>query len=303
MRPPVCPPTRRGLACRLPIRLLLSTLFNSLAWGASAAEALTLVPDVREPYRSVLYQIVDGIREATDTRLVQIPATPAARGRPLEANDDRVVIALGSDAVRASMELSPRLPVVTGALVSPTGEPPLPGISLESDPAELFAQLLQLRPGIRRVHWLYRPAQAAAKARGIDLAAHAVDNAGQATKAYQEILEAADSEVDAVWLTQDPALVGDDSNLPDILNRAWTRNVIVFSGALQHVAHGVLFALVPDNLALGKDLARMANAVAAGKKVRFEPNRGLRRAINRRTAEHLGMAPDFGNYDIVLPAR
>jgi hypothetical protein len=65
----------------------------------------------------------------------------------------------------------------------------------------------------------------------------------------------------------------------------------------------VLFALVPDNGAMGQELARVALAEAKGKPVGFIPNRGLRRAINRRTAEHLGIAVDPRDYDFVLPAR
>jgi putative ABC transport system substrate-binding protein len=278
----------------------------------SAAEVLTLMPDVSEPYRSVLNQIVDGIRAAADTRLVEVPATPSGTGTPVRVNDERVVIALGSTAVQAAISTSPRLPVVTGAVVSPTGEPPLPGVSLESDPTALFKQLRALRPGVRRVFWLYRPerngwllenAIAAAKGAGLELVGRAVDNARDATRGYQEILNSADSATDALWLSQDPALVNDESTLPDILSLAWTHNTVVFSGSLQHVANGVLFALVPDNGAMGQELARVALAEAKGKAVGFIPNRGLRRAINRRTAEHLGIALDTRDYDFVLPAR
>jgi putative ABC transport system substrate-binding protein len=69
------------------------------------------------------------------------------------------------------------------------------------------------------------------------------------------------------------------------------------------VAHGVLFALYPDNEAMGSDLAKLALALANGAPLRFEPNRGLRRAINRRTAEHLNIRLEPGDYDLVLPTR
>jgi len=186
------------------------------------------------------------------------------------------------------------------------------GISLESDPGALFEQLLSLRPGIRTVHWLYRPArsgwllehaQAAARKYKLELNAIATDDARTSAQRYQEILNRADSATEAVWLSQDPALVSDDSTLPDILDRAWANNIVVFSGSVQHVAHGVLFALFPDNEAMGSNLAKLAIEHADGAPARFEPNRGLRRAINRRTAEHLSIRPEPGDYDLVLPAR
>jgi putative ABC transport system substrate-binding protein len=293
-------------------RLLIWALCASFAWRVSAAEVLTLIPDVREPYRSVLNQIVNGIRTAADTRLVEVPATAGSTENPVKLADERVVIALGNSAVQVALATSTRLPVVTGAIVSPTGEPPLPGVSLETDPTALFRQLHALRPGIRRVFWLYRPersgwllqdARTAASNLGLELVSRPVDTARDAIRGYQELLDSADSQTDALWLSQDPALVNDDSTLPDILSLAWTHNTVVFSGSLQHVANGVLFALVPDNGAMGQELARVALAKAKGKSVGFIPNRGLRRAINRRTAEHLGIAVDARDYDFVLPAR
>jgi putative ABC transport system substrate-binding protein len=307
---------RRGirgtLRPRLAIRLCALVVMTNMAWAVAAADVLAVVPDVREPYRSVLSQILDGIRKTASVRLVQVPAPDAGSAPLLTVTDERVVIALGSTAVEAAGSLSARLPVVTGAIVTPTGQPPLPGISLESDPGALFRQLLSLRPGIRTVHWLYRPArsgwlleraQAAARKYKLKLDATATEDARSAAQRYQEILNHADSATEAVWLSQDPALVSNDSTLPDILNRAWANNIVVFSGSVQHVAHGVLFALYPDNEAMGIDLAKLALALASGAPARFEPNRGLRRAINRRTAEHLNIRLEPGDYDLVLPAR
>jgi hypothetical protein len=54
---------------------------------------------------------------------------------------------------------------------------------------------------------------------------------------------------------------------------------------------------------MGSELARVALDLADGKTVTFRPNRSLRSAINRRTAEHLGIAVDARDYDLVLPAR
>jgi putative ABC transport system substrate-binding protein len=69
------------------------------------------------------------------------------------------------------------------------------------------------------------------------------------------------------------------------------------------VARGVLFALYPDNKLMGENLARLALAEAGGKTVGFEANRSVQSAINRRTAEHLGITPNLAGYDLVLPAR
>jgi len=190
---------------RMP-RLILWSLSAVFAWSVSAAEVLTLVPDVREPYRSVLNQIVDGIRATADTRVVQIPATPDAKDSAFSVADERALIALGNTAVQAAMSSSMRVPVITGAVVTPIGAPPLPGVSLESDPLALFRQLTVLRPNIRRIYWLYRPerngwllqnAHTAAQSLGLELVGRPVDNARDAIRGYQEILGSADSASDA----------------------------------------------------------------------------------------------------------
>lgn len=296
-------------------RICRPTIFVGLfgiAWAAAAAEVLAIVPEVTEPYRSVLYQIVEGMRRTASVRVVQVPAVTGSAQPPVSIQDEKVAIALGNTAVTAAAALQKRVPVVAGAIVAPTGQPPLPGLSLEADPDALFKQLLELQPGIRTIHWLYRPERSgwllehARRASGqykLRLAAVAVQDARSAAQQYQEILSRVDSKTDALWLSNDPALLGSDSALPDILGEAWTNNIVVFSGSVQHVAHGVLFAMFPNNEAIGADLARLALAHADGAAMQFEPNRNLQRAINRRTAEHLGLNPPLGDYDLVLPAR
>lgn len=270
---------------------------------------LAIVPEVGEPYRSVLSEMVDGMRRAASVRVVELHPTAPAN---LSIEDERAAVALGSAAAKVTAGLPPRLPIVAGAVVTPTGQPPLPGISLETDPDALFKQLVRLRPTMRTVHWVYRPersgwllerARTAASKSGLVLSATPVDDTRAATLRYQEILSHADSKTDAVWLTQDPALIGADSTLPAILGLAWTNNIVMFSGSLQHVSNGVLFALYPDNAEMGANLARLALAHAGGAAADFEPNTHLHRAINRRTAEHLGISAALSDYDLVLPAR
>lgn len=293
-------------------RHLVFAPFGCLAFDVTAAEVLVAMPQVREPYQSVLNQIVDGIEKTASARLVLIADSSSVPTQAPSPRDERVIIALGSSAIKAAAPLRDLVPLAVGAILMPDGEPPLPGISLEADPETLFEHLHRLRPTVRTVHWLYRPlrngwlvdrAQQAARHHNLELVAVPTEDARSAAQRYQEILKQADNATEAVWLTQDPALLSINSSLPDILNRAWANNIVVFSGSVQHVAHGVLFALFPDNVAMGADLARLALDHADGEAVTFKPNRSLRSAINRRTAEHLGIIVDARDYDLVLPAR
>jgi hypothetical protein len=83
----------------LPGRLIAFAALLATGLSAAAADVLAIVPDVSEPYRAVLYQIVDGMRRSASVRLVQIPSG-AAPGRPaLTVEGERVAIALGGTAV------------------------------------------------------------------------------------------------------------------------------------------------------------------------------------------------------------
>lgn len=146
-----------GSWTRLAWRPLAFALFGCLAWGVTAAEVLVVMPQVREPYRSVLNQIVDGIEQTASARLVLINDSSNDPMQGPSPRDERVIIALGSSAIKAAAPLRDRLPLTVGAVLAPDGQPPVPGISLEADPEALFKRLHRLRPAIRTVHWLYRP--------------------------------------------------------------------------------------------------------------------------------------------------
>jgi putative ABC transport system substrate-binding protein len=76
-----------------------------------------------------------------------------------------------------------------------------------------------------------------------------------------------------------------------VLRESWERGVPLFSSSMLHVKKGVLFALYPNNVGLGRDLA----ALALGPEPRtpgLAPLRAVRLAFNIRTASHIGLRVD-----------
>jgi putative ABC transport system substrate-binding protein len=178
----------------------------------------------------------------------------------------------------------------------------------------LFARLKQLVPTIRRVNvvhdprqnaWLIRLARDAARAQGLELAAHEATDLQGALRLYGQVLTSADPRREALWLVQDSTTVEDSAVLPLALKEAWSRNLAVFSSNVAHVKRGALFSLYPDNVELGRTLAAAAQRLVAGNKQAegVLPLRDVRAAVNTRTAAHLGLdiSASLSAFDLVFP--
>lgn len=293
-------------------RGVLCVLCLTFLWLTRAVAAPVVVgvvyPDIPAPYREIFTQIVAGIRAAPGLTVRRYPLQaddgPTALRRWVHAHGCRAVIALGRRGVAVAQAMGDTVPVVTGAVLitNPAADPGTLGISLAPAPSRLFARLRELAPGVRRVAVVYNPAHSAwlierarvaARARGLKLTALAASDLGAAVHRYRRIFEDAEPGRLALWLPQDPTTVDARSVLPLVLQEAWDRDVAVFSSNPAYVARGVLFALYPDNMAMGTSLGRMASA-AARREGPTAPHLRLLRdlliAVNLRTADHLGLA-------------
>jgi len=278
-----------------------------------------LFPDIGQPYQGIFQKIIEGIEGRVSQRVASIPlrpdADPVALASELRKQEVRVVIALGKHGLKAAASLGGNVAVVAGAVlaVSESEAKDNTVISLAPDPALLFERLKVLQPAIRRVavvynpknDWLIRLARNAAKAQDIELLALPAEDLKAALKQYQDFF-AASGKGDALWLPQDSVTVEDRAVLPLVLKESWNRNMPLFSSSLAHVRRGALFALYPDNVELGKDLANSALGYLGGG-VRpskgLLPLRGVMAAINTRTANHLAISFNQRSFDLLLPEQ
>ncbi|MFC6520414.1 ABC transporter substrate binding protein [Undibacterium arcticum] len=227
------------------------------------------------------------------------------------------MIALGRQGLKTASGLDRDIAVVVGGVLSvpETESRNLIGISLTPDPVLLFALLKKLLPGAKKVtviydpqhnEWLLKLAREAAKAQGLELVAHEARDLASAARLYEAAFATADSRFDAVWLPQDSTTVDEDTILPLILKESWNRGVPVFSSSFLHVKKGALFALYPNNVGLGHDLANFALGVLAGepRKRGMSPLREVLTAVNLRTASHIGLNIGYQqqrSFDFVFP--
>lgn len=289
--------------------LLLFTALAAMspAWATAEDRIAVIYPDIGEPYREIFTKIIEGIEDKLGVRVASHPVRADTDLRALKASllrrNTRVVIALGRQGMKTAMALDNDIGVVVGGVLTvPEEEARLqPVVSLSPDPALLFARMKALRPATKRVFvvynpafngWLMKLAREAARARGLELVAHEAQDMRSAVRFYQEIFSTADGRHDVLWLPQDSTTVEERSILPLVLQESWDQNIAVFSSNASHVRRGILFSLYPDNVALGKSLAGLAqdmlNSGDSGTRGML-PLRDVQSAVNLRTAKHLGL--------------
>jgi putative ABC transport system substrate-binding protein len=297
-------------------------LGNKIAEVSGEGSIAVIYPDIGEPYRSVFTQIIDGIVAKAKGRVSNFAVGPnvdmGELNNFLRRQDARVVIALGRQGVKVASALDSNIGVVVGGvLTAPENEVRDVQVnSLSPDPELLFSRLKGMMPKARRVFtvydprqnsWMIRLAKEAARSQGLELTAYEAQDLRSAMLAYQEILAAADSSQDALWLLQDTTTVEESLVLPLVLKESWARNVAVFSSSFGHVRRGVLFSLYPNNVELGRHLAGTAlGYLASGENETsgMVPLREVLMAINLRTAKHLGLnVGSQQSFDMAFPEQ
>lgn len=312
-----------------------SVTANSTTPGATVAQLDTKRPDyaakgnitvfypnVSDPYRGIFTQIIEGIEERTKGKVRSFAIDndkidAADLNLQLKRSDTKVVIALGRVGVKAASAIDHDIPVVVGGILtlSETDQQSLNGISLNPDPALLFSRLKALLPEVKKVLVVYNPqhnemllklAREAAKTQGLEITTYEARDLATAAKSYETLFANSDKQHSALWLPNDPTTVEENTVLPLILRESWNNSLPIFSSSLVHVKRGVLFALYPNNLELGKNLANSALAVMAGeaRKKGMQPLREVQIAVNLRTASHIGLQigpQQQRSFDFVFP--
>ena len=279
-----------------------------------------IYPEIREPYRSIFESIVRGIEQEdvgdVEVRLLKSGADARALDAWLAKTRAQAVVALGRTGLTAVQTLPEEYKRIVGAvLVKPSADlQGIWGISLTPDPDRLFRQLKEMANGVERVFVVYNPdenqwlvdrAQESAAVLGLELNAVPASDLREAAAVYRRLLPTLSGPKDAIWLPQDRQTVDDRAILPLILEKAWNGHIVLFSSSPGHVKRGALFSMYPDHEAMGRRLGDLVvrNSAAAPS---VDPLRDLKVAVNKRTAEHLGItfsSRDLRKFGLVFPAN
>lgn len=300
---------------------LVAIGYSTLGARAEGAPIAVLYPDVREPYSGIFKDIIGGVEDASSARVQTFSLkkgdSPEAVRAWLSEKNPQAVILLGNRGKSLAADLAGDYKALVGAVIldNENVEQGLAGISLAPSPQRLYAKLKEMAPKVRRISvvyhpqtngWLIEQGKAAAGAQGYELIAYPANDVREAAALYRKVIDAQDNGFDAIWLLQGDPTLDERSLLPTLLNQAWSKNSVVFSSNPSHVKRGALFSLFPDNVGMGKSLAKKAAQMVKGAKVTAEPLEDLLIAVNVRTAEHLNLKIDRADqqgFDLVFPSR
>jgi putative ABC transport system substrate-binding protein len=315
IQPPLRPDVRPVTLAQLEDQFRRPELQASLNKGSIAV----VYPNVEEPFRSAFLAMIQGIEDRIKFKVRAYAVDPkvdtSELNNTLKRSGTKVVIALGRQGLNATAGFDREISVLAGGVLLLSESENVMGISMTPDPAMLFSRLRVLLPELRRIvvvynpqksDWLIRLAREAAKAQNIELSAHVAGDLASAAKLYSQLITSADNRHDAIWLPHDSTTVEESTILPLVLRESWNSNLPLFSSNVLHVKKGALFAMVPDNVELGRTLAASAMGVIAGEVRRrpLVPLRELQTAINLRTASHIGLnlgALQQRSFDFVYP--
>ena len=263
-------------------------------------------------YNTIVQNMLNNPQVMVQSRALSVDDSVDDIKQWLVDEKSQAVIFLGKQGQNFSMNLKLAIPLVTGAHIGVKVDHS--AVSLAADPDQLFNALKTFEPDIKHVHviyheansgWLMKKAHQAAKKNQLNLNAMQSANVQASGQLLKKVIEQADT-YDAIWLPFDPILPIKPL-LPELLKKAWEKNLIIFSSNPYHVRRGILFALYPDYSKLGQQLIDLALIkINKNGQVHHQPSLYLNSAINTRTASHLGIqisSRQVNNFNLVFPAK
>ncbi|TQV85696.1 hypothetical protein FKG94_02310 [Exilibacterium tricleocarpae] len=304
-----------GLILSAMLRVLTPVILVAWTLCATAADPKVVIyyPDMREPYRSIFLDIIEGIEAELKVAAQRIPLKKGQAPPTFASANNPVIVALGKRGLKAAHGSTH--PVVFGAVnLNPSQIPDnFGGILVEPDPAVMFETLRRLAPEARRIHvvfhtkrsgWLLQQAAQSAQQQNFVLKTYAAADLREVANHYLDIFKAAKANQDVIWLLE-AAFSRDKTIVNNILEQAWSHNALVITSNPGYVKRGALFAFYPNNKAMGIQLGMIAQRRLAGEAVpKAAPLSDLLLALNRRTADHLGLKfPKSEKFDLIYPPR
>lgn len=299
--------------------MLLCWLLLARLASAEPTAIAVIYPNLPEPYHSVFADIVRGIQSGTRLEvkeyLLSNDGEAGALPSFLAKGHYSALVVLGQRTLDTVQALGLKIPIVAGAVkIAPEQNPNVTAISLSAAPDRLFDLVRTFTPQTKRVHVVYDPvrqgwlialARQAAAERGLTLVTYEAQDLRGTAQRYSELFNSNFGPGNALWLPSEDN-VGQEALLAEVLEQIWRRSWPAFSSNPGLVKRGMLFALYPDNRAMGASLAKLAAQRIADAKATAAvlPVTDLLTAVNLRTADHLNIqfsAEQRQGFNLVFP--
>lgn len=286
------------------LSVLLCWLVLARLASAEPAAIAVIYPNLPEPYHSIFADIVSGIQSGTRLEVKEYLLSNDGQAGELPSflakGHYSALVVLGQRTLDAVQALGLKIPIVAGAVkIAPEQNPNVTAISLTAAPDRLFDLVRTFTPQTKRVHVVYDPvrqgwlialARQAAAERGLTLVSYEAQDLRSMAQRYSEVFNSNSGPGNALWLPSEDN-VGQEALLAEVLEQIWRRGWPAFSSNPGLVKRGMLFALYPDNRAMGASLAKLAvQRITDAKATRaVQPVTDLLTAVNLRTADHLNI--------------
>jgi len=281
---------------KIVIHFILTFLLLNSGYCFSEDKVTVIYPEIIASSTSIYFEILKGIESEFegDVITLELPQTFNSQDITNSITTEHV-IALGRQGMVVGKEVNQSKLVVFGAL--PILDDDMSGISSIPSPKSLFKPLKTLAPKVQNITvvyskssaWLIDEAKKEAKRINLTLNTILVDDLQMAVKTYDDFFQTIASENAALWLPIDPISVNNNIIVPILLEKAWNHNVVVISSTASHVERGVLYATVPDNINMGRQLATLIQKIEnKNNSTIVKALKTIKLAVNLRTAKHLG---------------
>ena len=279
-----------------------STLADKDIMANTTFNITVFYPEARKPYSTFFDAIINGIKKQPQVNIQTLTFDKSLDEEELlhslnKTNPDAVIL-LGRENIPLQEKIATSFKTIHGALFLSGHDIKKghSGVSMNPDPALLFAELKKIQPHIKNIHvvfdstangWLVERAIKSSIKNGLTVIPHKVTNLQQAALKYKEILRNNNHAEDALWLLHHDPTLDNKSLLPRVLSDAWKYKQVVISSNPSHVRRGALLSILPDNQQIGKDLALTAIRLLNGEKATITPMQSTLVVANLRTAKHL----------------
>jgi putative ABC transport system substrate-binding protein len=246
--------------------------------------------------------VADEIAQTLGSQTLRIDVRNVSQPAELARQCNRLIVAVGREALRAAVQTPESTPIVFSMVSTPSAlldaRRPVSGVSLDADPARVISLLKRVEPSVRRIGVVYNPratgalvavGETAARAQGMELVALPVSSIGDAIKAFHRFEK--EIPIEALWLLPDATATAQETVRYALELADWKRISLV-GLSRWYVAQGALFALAPQSTGQGTQAGKMALDLLRGgapQGVKYADGYSL--LFNTAAARRLGIKP------------